>query len=153
MNLLIEPALRGTVDHEFIVELFAAFRPVMVRRMFGGAGLFVDGLMFGLVHDGIVYLKADEGTIPAFKREGQGPFSYATKSGTNTIASYWRMPERLYDDPDELARWAAEAFEIARQKAARKLPGQAKPRARPSAKKSMPVSRKRTKARRRSGEK
>lgn len=112
--------MAGAIDREFITELFAAFRPVEVRRMFGGAGLFVEGLMFGLVADSVIYLKADETTTQAFKREGQGPFSYGTKSGRHTIASYWRMPERLYDDPEELARWAAQAFAVAQQKAVRK---------------------------------
>jgi DNA transformation protein len=91
-------------DPEYIAELFAVFGPVKVRRMFGGAGLFVDGLMIGLVGEGVIYLKADENTIPAFEREDLKPFSYKTKTGTHTLASYWRMPERLYDEPDELAR-------------------------------------------------
>ena len=88
--------------------------------MFGGVGLFTDGMMIGLVADGVIYLKADEQTIPAFEREGLKPFSYETKTGTHTLTSYWRMPERLYDGPDELARWAAQAFETARRNAQRK---------------------------------
>ena len=90
--------------------------------MFGGAGLFVDGLMIGLVSDGVIYLKADEQTAPAFAREDLKPFSYETKTGTHTLGSYWRMPERLYDDPDELARWAAQALEVAQRTAQRKSP-------------------------------
>ena len=67
--------------------------------MFGGAGVFVDGLMIALISDDVIYLKADAETIPAFEREGLGPFSYATKDGEHTLDSYWRMPDRLYDDP------------------------------------------------------
>ena len=63
---------RVAVDAEAIGELFREFGPVSVRRMFGGAGIFVDGLMIGLVSDGVIYLKADAETIPAFEREGQG---------------------------------------------------------------------------------
>ena len=55
-----------------IRELFAAFGPVVVRRMFGGAGIFADGTMFALVHDGVIYLKADERNAPDFEREGLG---------------------------------------------------------------------------------
>ena len=102
-----------------IAELFSAFGPVRIRRMFGGAGIFADGTMFGLVAGGVIYLKADELTIPAFEREGLGPFTYATKTGTRSLTSYWRIPERLYDDPDELARWAAQALESARRTAPR----------------------------------
>ena len=81
--------------------------------MFGGAGIFADGLMMGLVSDGVIYLKADSETIPAFEREGQGPFTYPTKTGAHTLTSYWRMPDRLYDDTDELARWARAAHGVA----------------------------------------
>jgi DNA transformation protein len=105
------------VDAATIQELFAEFGPVSVRRMFGGAGVFVDGRMIGLVSRDVVYLKADAETIPAFEQEGLAPFSYATKNGEHKLTSYWRMPERLYDDPEELARWAQDAH-IAAQRAA-----------------------------------
>ena len=101
------------MDAEAIQELFAEFGPVSVRRMFGGAGVFVDGRMIGLVSRDAIYLKADAETIPAFEREGLAPFSYATKNGEHKLTSYWRMPDRLYDDPEELARWARAAYEAA----------------------------------------
>ena len=94
------------VDPEYIQELFAAFGAVQVRRMFGGAGLYADGVMFGLVFEGQIFLKADAATAPDFGREGCAPFEYGTKTGKRAIMSYWRMPDRLYDDPDELAQWA-----------------------------------------------
>ena len=75
--------------------------------MFGGAGIFADGLMIALVVDGVIYLKADDSIVPLFEREGLAPFSYETKNGKRTLTSYWRMPERLYDEPDELARLGA----------------------------------------------
>jgi DNA transformation protein len=112
------------VDAAAIQELFAEFGPVSVRRMFGGAGIFVDGRMIGLVSRDVIYLKADAETIPAFKQEGLAPFSYATKNGEHKLTSYWRMPERLYDDTEELARWAAAAHAAAR----RALTRQHKPR-------------------------
>jgi DNA transformation protein len=107
--------LSGAEDPDYIAELFAAFGPVKVRRMFGGAGLVVDGLMIGLVGKGVIYLKADEHTIPSFEARRSQALFHETKTGTHTLASYWRMPERLYDDPDELARWAAQALEVARR--------------------------------------
>ena len=107
------------MDAETIRDLFRDFGPVDVRRMFGGVGVFVDGLMIALVtSDDVIYLKADGETVPAFEKEGLVPFSYATKSGEHTLTSYWRMPERLYDDPEELARWARDAHAVARRKAA-----------------------------------
>ena len=103
------------------MELFAAFGPVSVRRMFGGAGVFVDGLMIGLVSQGAIYLKADASTYEAFLREGTGPFSYMAKGQKRVINSFWRMPERLYDDPDELAAWAEQALAVAQRAAAGKV--------------------------------
>jgi len=105
----------GGEDTERLAELFSNYGPVTVRRMFGGAGVFADGLMIALVVEGVIFLKADERTIPDFEREGLRPFSYETKAGTRTLTSYWRMPERLYDDPDELAAWARRALESARR--------------------------------------
>ena len=113
------------MDAETLQELFAGFGPVSIRRMFGGVGVFADGLMIALVSRGVIYLKADAGTIPAFEQEGQAPFSYATKNGEHTLTSYWRMPDRLYDDAEELARWARDAHAVALRKAA----GKPQPRA------------------------
>ena len=107
------------MDAEAIIELFQEFGPVSVRRMFGGAGIFVDGRMIGLVSRGVIYLKADAETIPAFEQERLAPFSYATREGERKLTSYWRMPDRLYDDIEELARWARAAHGAALRKAAR----------------------------------
>lgn len=99
----------------WIAELFSAFGPVSVRRMFSGAGIFCEGRMIAIAVDGVVYLKADTRTIPDFEREGLGPFAYRTRNGTRTLGSYWRIPDRLYDDPDALAVWATQAMRAARR--------------------------------------
>src|ERR671925_1076313 len=96
-------------DPEHLKEIFAAFGPVSVRRMFGGAGVYAEGTMFALVADGELYLKADEETIPAFRAAGAGPFVYGAK-GRRVVMSYWRLPDRLLDEPDELAEWARAAL-------------------------------------------
>jgi DNA transformation protein len=124
-------------DADFIRDLFAQFRPVTVKRMFSGAGLYCDGVMFGLVVRGTIYLKADETSSTDFESEGSGPFTYTRgkKSGRRSehALSYWRLPGRLYDDPDELAAWAERALAIAqrqkfapRKRAKRKLTIKAK---------------------------
>ncbi len=109
------------MDHDFIRDLFAPFGPVTVRRMFSGAGIFADGLMFGLVVRDVIYLKVDDGNRADFEREGCAPFTYTRgkKSGRpsqHAALPYWRLPERLYDDPDELAEWARRAFAAAERK-------------------------------------
>jgi DNA transformation protein len=107
--------LSGAADPDHIIELFSGFGPVAVRRMFSGSGVFADGLMIALVVDGVIYLKADESLVPLFEREGQAPFRYKSRDGTRTLNSYWRMPERLYDEPDELAEWARLSLQAARR--------------------------------------
>jgi DNA transformation protein len=107
------------VDAEFIHDLFSEFGPVQVRRMFGGAGIFADGLMFALISGNAVYLKADAAGTAAFERERCAPFAYKTKTGQRTVMSYWRLPDRLYDEPEELARWAQQALAAARAGAKR----------------------------------
>ena len=102
-----------------IQELFSAFGVVAVRRMFGGAGIYAHGTMFALVADGIIYLKADELSTSAFERENLSPFTNGTKDGKRGVMSYRRMPERLYDDPDELATWARDALAAAQRSGVR----------------------------------
>jgi len=108
------------LDPDFIRDLFAQFRPVTVKRMFGGAGLWADGLMFALVFDGAIFLKVDETSIPDFEREGSRPFVYTRAKSAGRVGraslSFWRLPERLYDDPEQLAVWACRALAIAQRK-------------------------------------
>ena len=92
----------------------------MVRRMFGGAGIWSEGLMFALVFDGAIFLKVDAASIPDFEREGSKPFVYTRAKSQGRVGraslAYWRLPERLYDDPEELAAWARRALAIAERK-------------------------------------
>jgi DNA transformation protein len=96
-----------------IRELFSAFGAVEVRRLFGGFGLYADDTMFALVSGGVIYLKVDEESAAAFDREGLEPFSYARRGERASLTSYRRMPDRLYDDPDELVAWARAALAAA----------------------------------------
>src|SRR5258708_4108261 len=75
----------------------------------------VGGIMFALAHDGLIYLKADRDMAAAFEREGQTPFTYSAKNGKRAVMSYWRVPDRLYDDPDELAQWARRSLAAAQR--------------------------------------
>lgn len=105
------------MDPDHLRDLFSAFRPVTVRRMFGGAGVYADGVMFALWSStGTLYLKVDENNEPDFVREGLPPFAPMMKSGKHAVMPYRQMPERLYDDPDELAQWAARAVAAAERR-------------------------------------
>ncbi len=103
-------------DPESIRELFSIYGPVSVRRMFGGHGVFADGMMFALESDGELYLKADDLTIPKLAAENSEPFVYKAK-GREIALSYWKLPERLYDEPDDFASFAREAFGAAQRAA------------------------------------
>lgn len=98
---------------ELVAEQLAAVGPIDIRRMFSGAGIFADGLMFALIVADTLYFKTDAAGAKAFEDEGSQPFSYATTRGTHTLGSYWRVPERLFDEPDEMADWARRAIRIA----------------------------------------
>ena len=90
--------------------------------MFGGGGVYAGETIFAIVINGVIYLKADEQSIPAFEAEGLAPFSYEAKN-KRVVTSYWRIPDRLYDDPEELAQWSKQAVAAAKGAAARKTPG------------------------------
>lgn len=105
------------MDRDFLIDLFAEFGPVSIRRMFSGYGISADGTNFALALRGGLYLRADDASIPDFEQEGCTPFAYQTRAKTVTVRSYWQLPERLYDDPGELARWARTALAAAERAA------------------------------------
>ncbi|KMO35544.1 hypothetical protein VQ02_17265 [Methylobacterium variabile] len=111
----------------FLEEMLAPLGGVAIRRMFGGLGLFRDRLMFGLVVRDVLYFKVASDEAAAFAAEGGAPFSYATGGGrVTTIASYWRAPDRLSDDPEEFLAWARRACAAAEAAARARPPGRRK---------------------------
>lgn len=104
----------------FLTEQLAGLGGVRARRMFGGAGIFCDDVMIGLVIEEVLYFKADDASRGDFEAEGLEPFTYETKDGRRTVMSYWRAPERLFDEPDEMLAWARKALAAARRSAAPK---------------------------------
>ena len=97
----------------WLEELFAVLPGSSVKRMFGGAGIFRDGLMYAVSLDGgRVALKADVVNRPAFLVEGQEEWVSPYKGGVKSMG-YWYMPERLLDEPDELRIWAQAAHDAA----------------------------------------
>ncbi|HUU25644.1 MAG TPA: TfoX/Sxy family protein [Methyloceanibacter sp.] len=99
---------------EFIQDQLAGFGPVTIRNMFGGAGVYADGVMFALLAGDTLYLKADATTAPAFEAEGMSPFTYTPNGKAPVAMSYWEVPPRLLEEADELAAWARAAHRIAR---------------------------------------
>ena len=108
------------MDPDAIIDLFQAFGPVTVRRMFGSRGVFADGLMIALESRGVVYLRTDEAGQARFRDAGGAPFTYQRKGLPAAITSYWRVPDAVLDDADELAAWSRDARAVAAAKAAAK---------------------------------
>jgi len=116
---------------EFVQDQLASFGPVAIRRMFGGAGVYAGDVMFALIADDTLYLKTDETTAPAFEAEGMAAFTYTAKGRKPISMSYWEVPPRLLEEPDELAEWARAAHLIAcTAKAKKAKPKSAKPKPR-----------------------
>ncbi len=93
-------------------EVFTLFGPINAKRMFGGYGIYHDGLMFALVADDVLYLKADKQSADIFIKQGLRPFEYDKKGKTVTM-SYYTAPEEIFDDPEEAKVWAVRAYEAA----------------------------------------
>ena len=133
---------------DFIAELFAQFRPVTVRRLFGGAGIYAEGLMFALVFDGAVYLKVDAASIPDFEREGCKPFVYTRAKSPGRVGrhslSYWRHARAALRRSGRVAGWAGRALAIAQfSKTAPRAPAKtraARKRVRAGAKRKAPAT-------------
>ncbi|MEM7611203.1 MAG: TfoX/Sxy family protein [Pseudomonadota bacterium] len=96
----------------YLDEVFSEFGPITVKRMFGGAGVFHDGLMFGLVADDTLYLKADAQSVAEFERRDLAQFMYR-KNGQEIGMSYYLAPDDAMEDPTEMRRWARLAFDAA----------------------------------------
>ncbi len=110
------------MDRDYLIDLFSEFGPVVLRRMFSGYGIVADGVNFAMALRAGIIFRVDDLTIPRYDAEGAKPFQYETRSKTVVVKSYRHLPERLYDDPEELAEWAREAVGAAKRAAAKKSP-------------------------------
>ncbi len=92
-----------------LAERLNSIGPVTVTRFFGGAGLVRNGAQFGFVMQGVLYLKVDDASRPAFIALGAAPFVYGTRAKTVKVTSYYEVPAQIADDAEELIRWATRA--------------------------------------------
>jgi DNA transformation protein and related proteins len=106
------------VDDDFLAylqDLFSEFGAITTRAMFGGHGVYRDGVFIALVIDGALYLKVDARTRGEFEAAGCAPFEYAHK-GKRLTMSYWSTPEAAMDSPQAMLPWARMAWEAALRK-------------------------------------
>src|SRR2546423_12266249 len=105
---------------EFLREQLAPLGRVTMRRMFGKTGVFCDGLMFAMVTQDLLYFRVDDLNSAAFEEARSSPPLNYEKNGRTIDLSFWRAPERLLDEPDELVAWARAALAAARRVAAKR---------------------------------
>ena len=114
----------GMPHDDFIAYLHELLEPVgkvSARAMFGGWGVYVDGIIVGIVVEGRLYLKADALSEPRFIATGNAPFMYPSPKGPMAM-SYWSIPEEALDSSEAMRPWAGLALAAARRKAASKKP-------------------------------
>lgn len=104
---------------EFLHETFEEFGVIEVRRMFGGYGIYHNGLMFGLVEKNTLYLKGDEATQKHFKSRRLSQFQY-NRAGKMVKLSYFKAPEEVYDNREKATLWAQRAYTAARRQSDKK---------------------------------
>lgn len=108
------------MDRDDLIDLFSEFGPIGLRRMFSGYGIVADGVNFAMsLRAGLIF-RVDDLTVGRYEAEGLKPFQYQTRDKTVIVKSYRHLPERLYDDPEELAVWAREAAGAAQRAKSRK---------------------------------
>ncbi len=103
----------------YVVDLLESLGPVRAKGMFGGHGIFLEGLMFGLVADSILYLKADKESESEFNARGLEAFTY-NKQGKAFKMSYYQAPEEVLENGEEMNTWANKAYCAALRAASKK---------------------------------
>ncbi|QAB15298.1 TfoX/Sxy family protein [Hydrogenovibrio thermophilus] len=93
-------------------DVFALFGAIEAKRMFGGYGLYHQGVMFGLVSGNELFLKTDDESAQTFIEQGLLPFEYS-RDGGRVQLSYYAAPEVIFDDPEEAKEWAERAYKAA----------------------------------------
>ena len=111
------------VTDEFLTYLkdqLADMGPVTSRRMFGGAGLYCDGLIFAIVVDDVLYFKVDDSNRGDYEAAGTGPFVFTSERGQSTM-SYYEAPADVLENKEKTSQWAHKALDVA-QTAKKKKP-------------------------------
>ena len=101
---------------DFALEQLRRATPAAIthRAMFGGVGVYADGLFFALMADDLLYFKVDDETRPSFEARGMGPF-LPYDDPARPMRGYWQLPGEILEDPAELERWVADAVGVARR--------------------------------------
>lgn len=108
--------------YAWVQEAMEPLGAVTMRKMMGGATLYLDGTIFAILDEGEIWLKADSESDALWDAEGCEKFSVTFKDGKVDVMNYRRAPQDVYDDPEAMLRWAALAVEAGMRGAAKKRP-------------------------------
>ncbi len=103
----------------YIVDLLQSIGPVSAKPMFGGFGLFLDGLMFGLIADSSLYFKADTLSKGEFEKNDLAPFTYFKQNKPMQL-SYWQAPDECLDSSEAMLEWGSKGYLAAQRVASAK---------------------------------
>jgi DNA transformation protein len=99
---------------EYVADQLAGVGDVVLKRMFGGVGLYFDGRMFGLIDDDTTYLRVDDATRPEFVKREMPPFHPMRRDPKKVSLNYYQLPAEVLEDSDELVVWAKRAIQAAK---------------------------------------
>jgi DNA transformation protein and related proteins len=108
------PSAASNAFKNNVVSHLNQVAPVTSRAMFGGYGLYLDGVMFGLIADETLYFKVDDSNRENYQAAGMGPFTYS-RQGKEAVMSYYQVPPQVYEDPGTLYEWVEKASAVARR--------------------------------------
>jgi DNA transformation protein len=102
---------------EYVIhDLLGNIAGISARAMFGGHGLYLDGVIFGIIADDQIFFKTDKITQAKYEALGSKPFTYAVGKTKSVSMSYWELPAEIMDDPNELRKWILESYKISKSK-------------------------------------
>jgi DNA transformation protein len=105
----------GAEFRAYLSDVFGSLGKLSTRRVFGLDGIFLDGILLGFVIDGRIHFRTDETSLGDYVRGGGKPYAFTKRTGEHIVTSYYSLPERIYDEPEELLRWAQHAHAAAMQ--------------------------------------
>ncbi len=106
--------MRDESFKDYVLDLFTDFGVVNVKSMFGGWGLYKDGIIFAIIVDGELYFKVDSSNKKDYEDYGSRPFEY-TREGKQVALSYWLLPEEVMEDREKLYDWAQKSIDLRRK--------------------------------------
>ena len=112
---------RQSEFHEYVVfDLMGHIPGITSRGMFGGYGIYFDGIFFGLIADDTLYFKVDETNQKDYEAEGSKPFHYSRKDKKAITMSYWEVPEKIMENSELLETWVLRSVDAARNSKVKK---------------------------------